>query len=194
MRRFALVLLATAATALVTALPAAGKEGVKATLLTRVPLDAPAGTRLDVAWRLAYLDHGRQRPFGAGGVFVRLESATGAGAETGFASGNGAYRATVVVPEGGIGDVQIGLQGWTSGPSGTRESDAVFPITNDPLPGAARVAARSDTGWPRWIVVLVPALLGALAVVGAALLARQRARPVSNARFRAHPSSKAQSR
>jgi hypothetical protein len=172
--------------ALVAALPATGKEGVEATLLTRIPLDAPAGTRLEVAWTLAYRDHGRRRPFGANGVFVRLRSAAGASAETGFASGNGAYRATVVVPKGGIGDVQIGLRGWTNDAAGTRESDALFPITNDPLPGAA---ARSDTGWPRWILVLVAAPLAVLAV----LVVRQR-RPVRKARFRAHPPSKAQSR
>jgi hypothetical protein len=182
--------LGTAATALVAALPAAGKEGVEATLLTRIPLDAPAGTRLEVAWRLAYPDHGRRRPFGAGGVFVRLRSAGGGSAETGFASGDGDYRATAVVPEGGIGDIQIGLQGWTSGPGGTRESDLLFPITNDPLPGAARVSAPGrHTGWPSWIVVLVAAPLVALAV----LVARQRW-PVRKARLRAHPSSKPQSR
>jgi hypothetical protein len=167
LRRFALVLLGATATVLVAALPAAGKEGVRATLLTRIPLDAPAGTKLVVAWRLTYADHGR--PFGAGGVFVRLRSATGPSAETAFTSGDGDYRASVVVPEGGIGDVQIGLRGWTSGPSGTRESDLLFPITNDPLPGAARVS-RPGTGWPSWLVV-VPALLAGLALLGAAVVA-----------------------
>jgi hypothetical protein len=191
LRRFALVLLGTASAALVAALPAAGKEGVEATLLTRIPLDAPAGTRLEVAWRLTYLDHGRRRPFGANGVFVRLRSASGANAETGFAGGSGVYRTTVVVPKGGIGDVQIGLRGWSSGPAGTHESDALFPITNDPLPGPARVAAP-DTGWPSWIFALFAGALGALAV-SAGLVVRQR-RPVRKARFRAHPSSKAQSR
>jgi hypothetical protein len=187
--------LCTAATALVAALPAAGKEGVEATLLTRIPLDAPAGTRLEVAWTLTYRDHGRRRPFGAGGVFVRLASAAGGSAETGFASGQGDYRAAVVVPKGGIGDVQIGLRGWTSGPSGTHESDALFPITNDPLPGAARSgAARSDAGWPSWIFVLVAAVLGGLALFGAAAQTRRRARSVRKARLRAQPSSKPQSR
>jgi hypothetical protein len=191
LRRSALVLLGAAAAALVPALPAAGKEGVRATLLTHIPLDAPAGTRLEVAWRLTYLDHGRRRRFGAGGVFVRLASAAGARAETGFASGDGDYKAAVVVPKGGIGDVQIGLQGWTSGPSGTRESDLLFPITNDPLPGAARIS-RPDTGWPSWI--LVPAVLGGLGLLGGAVVAQGRVRSVRKARLRAQPSSKAQSR
>jgi hypothetical protein len=185
LRRFALAALAAAAAALVAALPAAGKEGVEATLVTRIPLDAPAGKRLEVGWTLTYLDHGQRRRFSASGVFVRLRSATGAGAETGFTSGTGQYRATVVVPKGGIGDVQIGLRGWTNDAAGTHESDALFPITNDPLPGAA----RSRDGWPRWLLVLVAAPLAVLAV----LAVRQR-RPVRKARFRVHPSSKAQSR
>jgi hypothetical protein len=186
------MVLALAAAALVAALPAAGKEGVRATLLTRIPLDAPPGTRLHVAWKLSYLDHGRRRPFGAGGVFVRLTSASGGRAATGYASGDGDYTATVVVPKGGIGDVQIGLQGWTSGPSGTRESDLLFPITNDPLPGAARVS-RPDTGWPSWI--LVPTVLGGLGLLGVAVVAAQRRpRSVMKARLRAQPSSKPQSR
>jgi hypothetical protein len=190
LRHFALATLATAAVALVAAIPAAGKEGVEATLLTRIPLDAPAGTRLHVAWKLTYLDHGRRRPFGAGGVFVRLTSAAGGSVETGFAGGQGVFRTAVVVPKGGIGDVQIGLQGWTNGPNGTHESDALFPITNDPLPGAA----RSDAGWPSWIFVLVAAVLGGLALFGAAAQTGRRARSVRKARFRAHPSSKPQSR
>ena len=185
MRRFALAVLVTAATALVGALPAAGKGRVAATLLTKVPLDAPAGTRLEVAWRLTYFDHGRRRAFGAGGVFIRLRSAAGRSTATEFANGDGVYRATLVVPKGGIEDVQIGLQGWTSGPGGTRKSDLLFPITNDPLPGAV----RSDRSWPSWVVVLVAAPLALLAV----LVARQR-RPVRKARLRAQPSSNAQSR
>jgi hypothetical protein len=185
LRRFALVVLATAAAALVAALPAAGKGRVAATLLTRIPLDAPAGTRLEVAWRLTYFENGRRRAFGAGDVFIRLRSAAGRSTADEFANGDGVYRATLVVPKGGIEDVQIGLQGWTNGPGGTRESDLLFPITNDPLPGAP----RSGGGWPSWIVALAAAPLAVLAV----LAVRQR-RPVRKARLRAQPSSKPQSR
>jgi hypothetical protein len=188
LRRFALAALGAVAVALVAALPAAGKTGVEATLLTRIPLDAPAGTRLQVAWTLSYLDHGRRRLFGANGVFVRLRSAAGASPETAFTSGVGHYRATVRVPKGGIGDVELGLRGWTNGPTGTHESDADFPITNDPLPGAT----RSKGGWPSWIVVAAAAL-GGLVLLGAARQAR-RPRSVRKARLRAQPSSKAQPR
>jgi hypothetical protein len=184
LRRFALVVLVTAATALVAALPAVGKGRVAATLLTKIPLDAPAGTRLEVAWRLTYFDNGSRRAFGAGDVFIRLRSAAGRSTADEFANGDGVYRATLVVPKGGIEDVQIGLQGWTNGPDGTRESDLLFPITNDPLPGAA----RSDGGWPSWIVPTA-VVLGGLALLGAARHARW---PLSarRARLRAHPSSK----
>jgi len=123
-KRFALTLLGIAAGLLVAAFPAAGKDGVKATLETAIPLDAPAGTRLHIAWKLA---NPAGRPFSAGGVYVRLVSASGAPAETGVAPSDsqsmGEYAATVAVPEGGIGDVVIGLRGWTSGASGTHRAD-----------------------------------------------------------------------
>ena len=175
----------TVAAALVAALPAAGKGRVAATLLTKIPLDAPAGTRLEVAWRLDFFEHGRRRAFGAGDVFIRLRSAAGRSTATEFANGDGIFRATLVVPKGGIQDVQIGLQGWTNGPAGTRASDLLFPITNDPLPGAP----RPDRSWPSWIVALVAAPLALLAV----LVVYQR-RPVRKARLRVQPSSKPQSR
>ncbi len=133
------VLVAVAAAVLVGALPAAAKEGVKATLTTKIPLDAAPGTEVAVGWTLAYLDEaGRRQPFGAGEVFVRLLSASGARAETTFVDGSGEFTANVAVPEGGIGDVRIGLRGYSDG----RPSDMLFPITNDPLPGRRHVASR----------------------------------------------------
>jgi LPXTG-motif cell wall-anchored protein len=174
-RGFALGLLGLAAAALVAAPPAAAKDGAEATLRTPIPLDAPAGAHLRVAWTLSYADeNGRRRPFGANGVFVRLRSASGAGAATGFVpSGDyatGEYAATVIVPKGGIGDVEIGLLSWSSGPTGTRAGDMLFPITNDPLPGPARVAAP-DTGTTTWPFLLAG---GLLAVLAAALVLRRR--------------------
>jgi hypothetical protein len=140
------LLLVAAIGAGVAALPAAGKEGVEARLARDVPLDAAPGTWLRLAWTLTYAEGDqRGRPFGATGVFVRLVSASGGRAETGLAPpGNyrgGRYSAAVVVPAGGIGDVEIGLQGWTSGAGGTRRSDLLFPITNDPVPRSPRIAS-----------------------------------------------------
>ena len=179
--RSALALLAAAVLASITAVPAGAKDGVNATLTTRIPLDATAGTRVRVAWRLFSVDErGKERPFGAGGVFVRLLSGSGAEAKEGLASvgpsETGEHEATVVVPEGGIRDIEIGLHGWTSGASGTRQSDLLFPITNDPVPTAARVAlpspdqarsGRADTESNTWVFILVAVLLSAV-VVGTA--------------------------
>jgi hypothetical protein len=181
LRPFSIAVLALAATTFVAAQPAVAKEGVEATLRGSIPLDAPAGTRIDVAWTLTYPDEqGTREPFGASGLFARLLSASGAEPETAFASGDrGTYRATVVVPEGGIGDVEFGLAGWQSGESGTR-ADAIFPITNDPLPGTARVWAptQSDTGSPNWTWTWI--LLGGL-ILAALTVALVRRRP--RARF-----------
>lgn len=176
LQRFALTVLALASVALFVALPAAGKDGVTATLKTKVPLDAPAGERIEVAWTLGYADDdGKRRPFGASGIFLRLKSAAGAGAVTEYARGDlGDYSATVVVPKGGIGDLEIGLVGWQSGVNGTRRADAIFPITNDPLPGTARgsPATAPDDSSPNWFAVLVGLAL-ALALLAAALMRRR---------------------
>lgn len=178
--------------ALLAAVPVAAKEGVRARLATSIPLDAMPGTRLDVAWTLTSVDEdGQRRPFGASGVYVRLLSASGADAETGFAQGStgqgstGEYTATVVVPEGGIGDVEIGLVGLMSDATGTRRADALFPITNDPVPGAARAASPAseqrgsepaDTSSAQWILVGVVGSLVALAAVAVGLVRRRHAR------------------
>src|SRR5205823_13525062 len=100
---------------------------------------------------LSFLENGQPRPFGAGGVFVRLLSASGAPAETAYVNGRGEFEATVAVPKGGIGDVQIGLRGFSDGKS---PADVLFPITNDPMPGPAhitepkqRASASHATAW-----------------------------------------------
>jgi hypothetical protein len=134
-RRFALAGLAVGAVALLTAFPAATKDGVKATLTTRVPVAAPAGTMLRVSWTLSYRDeHGRLHPFGGGGIFVRLLSRSHGAARTALARGTtGRYVATVRVPEGGMRGIQIGMPSWSSGPNGTHRADWLFPITNNPF-------------------------------------------------------------
>src|SRR5919204_4974635 len=158
LRGLALVLAGMGAAAALIAAPAAkAKENVKATLITPIPLDAPAGTELRVAWRLFSVgENGERKPFGANGVFVRLLSASGAASEEGVApSGSyrtGEYQATVVVPKGGMRDVQLGLQGWVSDANGTHRSDLIFPITNDPVPNPRPVPVASDA--PVWTLAL----------------------------------------
>jgi hypothetical protein len=161
--------------ALFVAPAAQAKEGVHATLTTPIPLDAAPGTKLHVGWKLANRDG---TPFGGGDVFVRLSSATGDRAETAYTDGGGTFAADVVVPKGGIGDVQIGIRGWSSGPDGTREAPMFFPITNDPLPGPAMrtSTASSGDGSNAWLFVTAIGAVLALGA-GAAVIVRRRHAP-----------------
>ncbi|HSK17044.1 MAG TPA: hypothetical protein VK915_12875 [Gaiellaceae bacterium] len=85
------LLLVVAVATLIAAASAGATEGVEATLAAPIPVDAPAGEALTVAWSLAYVDEsGGRRPFSANGVFVRIRSATGAAA---FARARGGLRA-----------------------------------------------------------------------------------------------------
>ncbi len=118
--------------ALVAVGSAGAKNNVEATLLSAIPKQAAPGSTLRVEWRLAELDSGR--PFGAGGVFLRLLGAHGA-VSTAVATETrpGRFVATVVVPAGGIRRVRIGLHGFASTPQGTKPGDLFFRIVNDPL-------------------------------------------------------------
>ena len=112
------------------AAPAAlAKEGVVARLQNPATLRSPAGTRVALIWTLRA---GKQQ-FGASGVYVRLRGRSGA-VSTAFAAtlGPGRYRARVVIPRGGVGSIAIGLEGWSSSPTGTHRADVSFPIANDP--------------------------------------------------------------
>jgi hypothetical protein len=132
MRLFALGAAGAIVVAAAIAVPAAGKSGVRATLTSRVPLAAAAGTKVRVSWKLAYRD--AHRSFSANGIFIRLVGACEGQAKRTFAQGtNGRYAATATVPEGGIRKIEIGLRGWSSSPKGTVPSDMLFPITNNPL-------------------------------------------------------------
>jgi hypothetical protein len=119
------VALATLALALVVLAPAAGaKEGVWAELVTMPPAEALPGEQIHVSWTLQFLDHGTRKPFGAGGIFIRLLDAAHGTATTAVANGsNGLFEATVQVPAGGIGGLQIGIHGTT---------DVYFPVRNNP--------------------------------------------------------------
>ena len=174
--RTRVVLLGLTALVLAAAPPAAAKEGVEATLKTIIPLDAPAGARIPIAWTLAATDEqGKPQPFDAGGIFMRVVSASGVPGEAVYASGGrGNYAATVVMPKGGIGDVQIGLVGWRSDENGTRRADAMFPITNDPVLGFKRLTppAIGDTDSLPWLVLVGVGSL-ALAALAVAFVRRR---------------------
>jgi hypothetical protein len=139
MRRSVVTALAAAATWLAVAAPAApAKEGVVAEV-TPVPAGADPGERVTVAWTLTMVDDGVRRSFGAAEIYVRLESATGGAATRAWVSDvghpPGRYTASVVVPEGGVGSIEIGIRGYVDGVPG----DLAFPIVNDALvPGGDR--------------------------------------------------------
>ena len=177
MRRFALVLVSAAWMAgSVAALPAAAKEGVQATLLSRIPAHPRAGTRLEVSWRLFSIGpHHRRVPFTAGAIVLRLRSATGSTSNESFASsaGHGIFRASVVVPKGGLGRIQIGMRGWTSGPDGTHRSDMLFPITNAPAIDLGRVSIPASGRETHWLVILTAAIPLLLVLGLAAFLVRK---------------------
>jgi hypothetical protein len=127
--------------ALVLAPGGSSKEGARARLLTPLPLAAKPGSTIQVRWAVDVPDgQGGRQPFGAGGMFVRLLSRTGAPSTFGFADGSGRFQTTLRVPSGGIGGVRVGLRG---------SSDVLFPLVNDPTrsPGGVRcdVAALRAT-------------------------------------------------
>jgi hypothetical protein len=184
-------LLALAVAAAVAAAPASAKEGVVATLETPVPLGAAPGEEVALAWTLASVDEdGAEQPFGAQGVYVTLVSAAGGEPSTGYAEGGsaGRYTASVTVPEGGIGGIQIALMGWADG----EPSPLAFPIVNSPLPdsgGEVLVPATDvepsppppaepeSAGPPVWLFLGLAALLA----LGIAIVALRRRRPLPSA-------------
>jgi hypothetical protein len=188
-RWFVVTLTALIVAVLLAALPAGAKEGVKASLTTSIPLGASPGAQLKVSWRLFFLDQkGQRKPFNASRVFVRLRSAAGGHARSGFAVDGahptGEYHATVVVPKGGIGDVEIGLEGWSDANGSIRRSDAIFPITNNPVPGGGGITSPASSGEDSttWGLLIGTGGLALVAVFGVALVLGRR-----NRRGRVHP-------
>jgi hypothetical protein len=171
MRARSLALVAALAlSALVLAATALAKEGITARLDAPIPADATPGTSIDVSWRLT---DGDGHPFGASGIYVTLESATGAASTIGNASAvseeDGTFAAQVIVPEGGVGGVEIALEGWRTYPDGrTERADEVFPIVGEAVEGAG-----ASGGFDARVLALGGAVLALLAAAATVLLRRR---------------------
>lgn len=139
-RRVAICLALT----LLLAASSAAKEGMTATLLGKPHLDARPGTKIDVAFRLGHASAQAAatcRP-DPNRFYVRLFSKTGARSTLGDAQACGRRMvATLRIPRGGAGDIEIRLRGWVTYPNGdTRRADALIPITNDPFQRSGKAA------------------------------------------------------
>jgi hypothetical protein len=180
-------LLAVGALLLLAASPAAAKEGAIAKLETAVHRDAQPGSTIEVAWSVIHVSGDGEVPISGTPFFVRLTGPDGAsneapGIET--PSGSGHYRASIVVPRGGIQDVTVALVGTACYEGGGCErADYTFPLTDDPLVSGMPVgiATAAPTTNPTGSVSngLVPlvAIGVAIALIGglaALIVARRR--------------------
>ena len=119
--------MAVAAALLLTlAVPATAKEGVRATLNAPVDIHAAPGTFVSVEWDLADAEG---RPFGAGGIYLRV-GRCGKRRPLRIPArevSHGRYAAGFDVPRRGIRRITVGLEDWRMYPSGRRErADATF--------------------------------------------------------------------
>jgi hypothetical protein len=112
-------LAAVALAALLVVPAAAAKDGVHATLTSKLPAHASQGTKLTVTFTLRTAGG---RPFDAEKIFVKVICPTKDASSFVFATQvtEGRYRAVAIVPPGGLGVVRIGLRGST---------DVYFPIS-----------------------------------------------------------------
>jgi hypothetical protein len=114
---------------------AGAKEGVEAMLLTAFPTDAAPGSKVRVEFRLAEVATGR--PFGAGGLFLRLLGPGGAAttADADEQVGPGRFVAHATVPDGGARGLRIGLRSISC--AATCTSGAMwFRVVNNPFTDA----------------------------------------------------------
>ncbi len=171
--------LAVVAALLVVTAPVAAKGNPQAELTTTIPRDATPGSTLAVEWDAFMLASGHRDPIMGSPIFIRL-SPGGAGKPTEARgseqpSGSGHYVAKVVVPEGGIGRVEIGLLGeiCEAGKACVRD-DIMLTIVGTVVADAADPAAAK-------VVEAAPAAAATAAAVPAATVAPPVTTPVAQA-------------
>ena len=111
--------------AVVVAMPALGKDGVRATLDAPVRLDTPAGKTLRVVW---HLSDGEGHAFGASGIYLRVSrcGARPLRVPAKARRGRGRYSARFTVPKGGVRKLMVGLKGWRIIGERKERADAIF--------------------------------------------------------------------
>ncbi|HEU5371579.1 MAG TPA: hypothetical protein VFU51_04235 [Gaiellaceae bacterium] len=123
--------------------PPVARNWVQATLIDPIPRSAPAGSTVVVRWKLwSYDQHGKVTPFGAAELFARIVNPARTRATRAVARchdgrralycHDGRFQARIRVPSGGIGRIQVGIIGYSDGPSGRTSAPGLFPITNYP--------------------------------------------------------------
>jgi MYXO-CTERM domain-containing protein len=128
---------------------AAAKEGAEASLDAPIPPGAEPGSEIEVGWSAGWPDGtGGLDPIIGSPVFIRLTSVDGSekveASGTERPSGSGHYVATITVPRGGVGLVEIGLRGESCVNGECFRSDIPFVLSDvDRLPqlGAPRASA-----------------------------------------------------
>lgn len=90
----------------------AKEQDARASLVTLLPRDATPGSTIDVEWNVFFVGDGQ--PFGSEGMFIELTGPAGAVTRATAVQDTDwskPYRASVVVPAGGIAKVQLGMRG-----------------------------------------------------------------------------------
>lgn len=125
-------------------------KGGVATLDSQLPSDPEAGSELTVGWTVGTpLEDGSSAPFSASGMFIRLIPATGEPVEAiGTEDRAGHYTATIVVPEGGIAEVEFGLRGESCVQGVCERSDFMFAVAEAPAEAAPPVVAAPPAQEP----------------------------------------------
>ena len=76
-----------------------------------------------------------RRPFGAGGLFVRLRGEAGGFSRALGRGSDGRYTARVKVPRGGLASIRFGLDGVRIVAGHESPAPVYFPLDNDPFAG-----------------------------------------------------------
>ena len=161
-------------TALSLAVPVLAKEGAEAKLDTALPRDAEPGSTVKVGWSVFSIDGDETRPIYGSPVYIRLVGPDGTSATevmgTEVPRGSGHYTASIQVPEGGIGEVIVGMVGESCVDGGVcQRSDLLFPLTDDPLvSGAAPVGGPPVAARPATSATSIGAQLQPIVGIGLA--------------------------